>query len=103
MLEEIGADLEEWEREEAAGRGRRLPPPGIVHDLVGARWDTLTFLKSLTAGDLDRRGHDQEQDGFTLARVMTTIADYEEEQASQIQRLREELELPPPSVQRPPV
>ncbi len=91
------------EREEAAGRGRRLPPPGIVHDLVAARWDTLTFLERLTTRDLDRCPGPQEQGDLTLARVLTTIAEYEEEQASRIQRLREELGLPLPGAAGAPV
>ena len=91
------------DREEAAGRGRRLPPPGIVHDLVAARWDTLSFLERLTARDLDRRGRHQEQGDLTLARVLTTIAEYEEEQASWILRLREELGLPLPGATSPAV
>ena len=82
------------EREEAAGRGRRLPPPGIVHDLVAARWETLTFLERLGARDLDRSGQRREQEIPTVARILTTIAEYEEEQASRIRRLREELRLP---------
>jgi len=84
----------EAEREEAAGRGRRLPPPGIVHDLVAARWETLTFLERLTARELDRRGHYQEERDPTVAWILTAIAEYEEEQAARIQRLREELGLP---------
>ena len=91
------------EQEEAAGRGRRLPPPGIVHDLVAARWDTLTFLERLTTRDLARRGRHQEEGDLTLARVLTTIAEYEEEQASRIQRLREELGLPLPGAATRPV
>lgn len=91
------------EQEEAAGRSRRLPPPGIVHDLVAARWGTLTFLERLTARDLDRRGRHQEKGDLTLARVLTTIAEYEEEQASRILRLREELGLPLPGAASLPV
>jgi hypothetical protein len=82
------------EREEAASRGRRLPPPGVVHDLVGARWETLTFLKRLTERELDRRGRHQEEGDVTVARLLTAIAGYEEEQVARIQRLREELGLP---------
>jgi hypothetical protein len=91
------------ERDRAAARGRHLPPPGIVHDLVGARWDTLTFLERLTAGDLDRPGVRSEQDALTPTRVLSAIADYEQEQASRIRRLREDLGLPPPGAQRPPL
>jgi hypothetical protein len=82
------------EREEAAARGRRLPPPGIVHDLVAARWETLTLLERLTARDLAGGGGRQEQDGPRVARILTTIVEYEEEQAGRIQRLRDELGLP---------
>jgi len=82
------------EREEAAGRGRQLPPPGIVHDLVAARWETLTFLERLTVRELDRRGQHQEEGDLTVASILTTIAGYEEEQVARIQRLREELGLP---------
>jgi len=82
------------EREEAAGRGRRLPPPGIVHDLVAARWDTLTFLERLSARELDRRGRREEGGDTTVAWVFTAIAEYEEEQAARIHRLRGELGLP---------
>jgi hypothetical protein len=82
------------EREEAAGRGRRLPPPGIVHDLVAARWETLTFLGRLTARELDRRGRHQEEGDLTVAGLLAAIAGYEEEQVARIQRLREELGLP---------
>ena len=82
------------EREEAAGRGRRLPPPGIVHDLVAARWETLTFLGRLTARELDRRGRHPEEGDLTVAGLLAAIAGYEEEQVARIQRLREELGLP---------
>ena len=82
------------EREEAAGRGRLLPPPGIVHDLVGARYETLTFLGRLTARELDRRGHHQEEGHLTVASILAAVAGYEEEQVVRIQRLREELGLP---------
>lgn len=88
------------ECERAAARGRRLPPPAIVHDLVGARWDTLRFLERLAASDLGQRG---QRGDFTLTQVLATIAEYEEEQASQIRRLREELGLSPPGVQSRPV
>jgi hypothetical protein len=81
------------EREEAAGRGRRLPPPGIIHDLVAARWETLTFLERLTARELDRRGRHQGQGDLTVACMLTAIAEYEEEQVARIQRLREEMGL----------
>jgi hypothetical protein len=82
------------EREEAAGRGRRLPPPGIVHDLVGARYETLTFLERLTVRELDRRGHHQEEGDLTVASILDAVARYEEEQVVRIQRLREKLGLP---------
>jgi len=82
------------EQEEAAGRGRRLPPPGIVHDLVAARWETRAFLERLTARELDRRGRSQAADDLTVAQLLTAIAEYEEEQVVRIQRLREEMGLP---------
>jgi len=82
------------EREEAAGRGRRLPPPGIVHDLVAARYETLTFLERLTARELDRHGRHQEEGDITVASILTAVAGYEEEQVVRIQRLREEMDLP---------
>jgi hypothetical protein len=95
------------EREEAAGRGRRLPPPGIVHDLVAARWETLAFLERLTARELDRRGRRQETGELTVARLLAAIAEYEDEQVVRIQRLREEMGLPAgqdgPGAARPPV
>jgi uncharacterized damage-inducible protein DinB len=92
----------EAEREEAAGRGHRLPPPGIVHDLVAARWDTLTFLDRLTAQELDRRGRHQAMGELTVARILTVIAEYEEEQVGRILRLQEELDLSPRQVGVPP-
>ena len=92
----------ETEREAAASRGRKLPPPGIVHDLVAARWQTLTFLGRLTTRDLGRRGRRREEGDLTLARVLTTVAEYEEEQSSRILGLREELGLPPPGATSPP-
>jgi len=82
------------EREEAADRGRRLPPPGIVHDLVAARYETLTFLERLTARELDRRGRHQEEGDMTVASVLTAVVGYEEEQVVRIQQLREELDPP---------
>jgi hypothetical protein len=95
------------EQEEAAGRGRRLPPPGIVHDLVAARRETLAFLERLTARGLDQRGRHQEARDLTVAQLLTAIAEYEEEQVVRIQRLREELGLPVgqhgPSAAGPPV
>lgn len=89
------------EREEAARRGRRLPPPGIVHDLVAARWQTLTFLERLTSRDLDRGANHPEHGDLTPVRILTAIAAYEEEQASRIQRLRQELGLSPPGAAGP--
>jgi hypothetical protein len=89
------------EREEAAGRGRRLPPPGIVHDLVAARWETLTFLERLTARELDRRGHDQGEGDLTVAGLLGVVAEYEEEQVARIQRLRGEMGLPVPQAGLP--
>jgi hypothetical protein len=95
------------EREEAAGRGRRLPPPGIVHDLVAARWETLAFLERLTARELDWRGRRQGAGELTVAQLVAAIAEYEEEQVVRIQRLREEMGLPAgqdgPGAGRPPV
>jgi hypothetical protein len=82
------------EREEAAGRGQRLPPPGIVHDLVAARWNTLSFLEQLSARDLNQRGYSDERGDLTVAQILVIIAEHEEEQAAQIQQLREELGLP---------
>jgi hypothetical protein len=82
------------EREEAAGRGRRLPPPGIVHDLVAARWETLTFLERLAARELDQQGRCQEAGDLTLAQLLGAIAEHEEEQVVRIHRLREEMGLP---------
>ena len=82
------------EREEAAGRGRRLPPPGIVHDLVGARYGTLTFLERLTAREFDRRGRHQEEGDMTVASILDAVAGYEDEQVVRIHQLREELGLP---------
>jgi hypothetical protein len=84
----------EAEQEQAASRGRRLPPPGIVHDLVGARWETLTFLTGLTAQDLDRGGRDRGGMDLTVARILIIIAEHEDEQAARIERLRAELGLP---------
>ena len=80
--------------DKAASRGRSLPPPAIVHDLVAVRWNTLSFLDKLSAKDLDRRGHDDERGEITVAQTLATIAEYEEEQAAQIRKLREELGLP---------
>jgi len=82
------------EREEASARGRLLPPPGIVHDLVAARWDTLRFLGRLPAGDLGRSGRHEEWGDLTVAQLLTIIATYEEDQAAEIRRVRENLGLP---------
>jgi hypothetical protein len=86
--------LSQAEREEAAGRGRVLPPPGIVHDLVAARWDTLRFLERLPARDLGRSGRHEERGDLTVAQLLSIIATYEEGQAAEIRRVREELGLP---------
>ena len=86
--------LSQAEREEAAGRGRLLPPPGIVHDLVAARWDTLRFLERLPARDLGRSGHHEEWGDLTVAQLLTIIATCEEGQAAEIRRVREEFGLP---------
>jgi len=82
------------EREEAADRGRLLPPPGIVHDLIAARWDTLRFLERLPARDLGRSGRHEERGDLTVAQLLTIIATYEEGEAAEIRRVREELGLP---------
>jgi hypothetical protein len=86
--------LSQAEREQAAGRGRALPPPGIVHDLVAARWDTLRFLERLSARDLGRSGHHEEWGDLTVAQLLTIIATYEEGQVAEIRRIREEHDLP---------
>jgi len=81
------------EREDAAARGRVLPPPGIVHDLIAARWDTLRFLERLPARDLGRSGRHEERGDLTVAQLLSIIATHEEEQAAEIRRVREELGL----------
>jgi len=86
--------LSQAERGEAAARGRLLPPPGIVHDLVAARWDTLRFLERLSAEGLGRSGRHEEWGDLTVAQLLTIIATYEEDQAAEIRRVREELGLP---------
>lgn len=88
------APLSQAEREEAAGRGRLLPPPAIIHDLVAARWDTLRFLDRLPARDLGRLGRHEEWGDLTIAQLLTMIAAYEEDQATEVRRVREELGLP---------
>jgi hypothetical protein len=85
--------LSQAEREEAAGRGRLLPPPGIVHDLVAARWNTLRFLERLPARDLERSGRHEERGDLTVAQLLSIIATYEEDQIAEIRRVREELGL----------
>lgn len=86
--------LSQAEREEAAGRGRLLPPPGIVHDLIAARWDTLRFLERLPARDLGRSGRHEEWGDLTVAQLLNIIAIYEEGAAAEIRRVREEFCLP---------
>lgn len=86
--------LSQAEREEAASRGWLLPPPGIVHDLIAARWHTLRFLKRLSARDLGRSGRHEERGDLTVAQLLTTIATYEGDQAAEIRRVRRELGLP---------
>jgi hypothetical protein len=86
--------LSQAEREEAAGRGRLLPPPGIVHDLIAARWDTLRFLEGLTVDDLARSGRHEEQGDLTVAQLLSLVATYEADLAAEIGDIRHELGLP---------
>jgi hypothetical protein len=88
------AFLSQAEREEAASRGRLLPPPGIVHDLVAARWDTLQFLERVPARDLGRSGRHEELGDLTVAQLLVMIATYEAGLVAEIRRIREELRLP---------
>ena len=87
--------LSQAEREEAAGRGRLLPPPGIVHDLIAARWDTLKFLDRTPARDLGRSGRHEEWGDLTVAQLLAIIAAYEEGQVAEVRHIREELGLAP--------
>jgi len=83
--------LSEEERAESAGRGRRLPVPALIHDLVAARWETTSFLGSLRAGEMSRSGYHQELGRMSVAQVLGVIASHEGGHVAQIRTVRQAL------------
>ena len=83
--------LSNEETSEAAARGRRLPPPALIHDLVAARWETTDFLDSLRVPEMARSGRHPELGAMTVAQVLEAISDQELEQVGQIRSIRRAL------------
>jgi len=85
--------LSEQERQESAGQARRMVPPQIIHDLIGARWQTRKFLDSLTAADLDKTGAHSQIGAMTIAAIIEVIGRHEADHTRQVLRLRQKMEV----------
>ena len=83
--------LSEEERTEGAARGRRLPPPALIHDLVAARWETTSFLEGLGAHEMSRSGRHPDLGELTVARTLDAISARETELVAQIGSIRRAL------------
>jgi uncharacterized damage-inducible protein DinB len=85
--------LSEQERQESAGQAHRMVPPQIIHDLIGARWQTTKFLDSLTAADLDKTGVHSQIGAMTIAAIIEVIGRHEADHTRQVLRLRQKMEV----------
>jgi len=85
--------LSEQERQESAGQAHRMVPPQIIHDLIGARWQTRKFLDSLTAADLDKTGAHSQIGAMAIAAVIEAIGRHEADHTRQVLRLRQKMEI----------
>jgi len=85
--------LSEQERQESAGQALRMVPPQIIHDLIGARWQTTKFLDSLTAADLDKAGVHSQIGAMTVAAIIEAIGRHEGDHTRQVLRLRQKMEV----------
>ena len=84
--------LSQRERQESAGRAHRMVPPQIVHDLIGARWQTTKLLDSLTAADLAKAGVHSRIGAMSIAAIIEAIGRHERDHTRQILRLRQKTE-----------
>ena len=87
--------LSEQERQESAGQAHRMMPPQIIHDLIGARWQTTKFLDSLTAAELDKAGVHSQIGAMTIAAIIEVIGRHEADHTRQVLRLRQKMEVSP--------
>jgi len=87
--------LSEQERQESAGQAHRMVPPQIIHDLIGARWQTTKLLDSLTAAELDKAGVHSQIGAMTVAAIIETISRHEGDHTRQVLRLRQKMEVSP--------
>lgn len=85
--------LSEQERQESAGQAHRMVPPQIIHDLIGARWQTTKFLDSLTAAELDKAGVHSQIGAMTIAAIIEVIGRHEADHTRQVLRLRQKMEV----------
>jgi hypothetical protein len=69
-----------------------MVPPQIVHDLIGARWQTTKLLDSLTAAELAKAGVHSRIGAMTIAAIIETIGWHERDHTGQILRLRQKTE-----------
>ena len=85
--------LSEQERQESAGQAHRMVPPQIIHDLIGARWQTTKFLDSLTAAELDKAGVHSQIGAMTIAAIIEVIGRHEGDHTRQVLRLRQKMKV----------
>jgi hypothetical protein len=85
------ASLPRPEQQESAARAQEMVPPQIIHDMTGARWQTLKFLDSLTQVDLEKVGTHERYGVMTVGAIIGRIAHHEEDHTQQIHRLRDKM------------
>jgi hypothetical protein len=85
--------LSDQERAEAAARGRRLPPPALIHDMVAARWETTSFLVGLRPREMSRCGRHEKLGKLTVLQVLGAISYHEREHVGQVRAVRQALEM----------
>lgn len=83
--------LSEDERARAAQRGLRLPAPALIHDLVAARWETISFADSLSEDDMSRAGQHSELGTLTVLQVLGAISYHERDHVGQVHAIRQAL------------
>ncbi len=95
------ASLSLPEQQQSAARAQEMVPPQIIHDMTGARWQTLKFLDSLTAVDLEKVGTHERHGAMTVGAIIGRIAYHEENHTQQIRRLREKMAAEPDDSRNP--
>lgn len=80
--------LTDEERQREAGLGRRLPPPQIIHDLIGSYRRITELLAELREDDIHRSGFDSDGRPVSIQVILSELAAHEIEHAAQICALK---------------